>query len=98
MKCLVFAWVALGACTPDVDHLPVQANGAPTVFLGTVPGPDGNRGFDANNGSNNPPNFPDGGVFSGDAGQGLFDAINYADTGQNPYDAAAYADAQIPPF
>lgn len=92
MKCLVFAWLALGACTPDVDPLPVQANGAPTVFLGTIPGPDGNERPDS------PPAFVDAGVFAGDGGPRLFDAINYGDVGQNPYDASRYADAQIPPF
>jgi hypothetical protein len=97
MKCLAFALLALGSCTPDVDELPVQPNGAPTVFSGTsgsgggvTPGPDAGTGP--------APNFPDGGVFSGDAGQRLFDATNYGDVGQSPYDASAYADAQIPPF
>ncbi len=98
MKSLVFAALALAACTPDVDRFEVQPNGAGTVFSGTVPGGGGETGGVDGNGSGSAPGFPDGGVFSGDAGQGLFDATNYGDVGQSPYDAAPYADAAIPPF
>lgn len=101
MKSLAFAVVAglaTGACTPDVDQFTVQPNGAPTVFSGTVPGPTPDAGTGTVADGGNAPNFPDGGVFSGDAGQSLFDAMNYGDVGQSPYDAAPYADAAIPPF
>ncbi|NVB82402.1 MAG: hypothetical protein HOV81_28745 [Kofleriaceae bacterium] len=99
MKCLVFALLALGACTPDVDQLPVEPNNTPSAFVGVVPGTVDAAVVFADAGI---PGF-DGGVrgdaFLRDAGLSLFDATFYGDVGQNPYDAAPIGlDAGVPPF
>lgn len=99
MKSLVFALLALGACTPDVDQFSVRPNGTPSAFSGVVPGAvDTGVVFDD---AGNPTGFDSGvgDAFIRDAGLNIFDAINYGDVGQNPYDAAPInPDAGVPPF